>query len=358
MTETLCRWGILSTAGIARKNWQAIRDSGVATVTAVASRSVESAQRFVNECQAEVPFATKPAALGSYEELLLRADVDAVYIPLPTGMRAEWVLRAARAGKHVLVEKPTANSAAEVEQMTQACAEAGVQFMDGTMFMHHPRLAAMREAIQRGDIGEVRHVSAQFSFHGGEEFARTNIRTDGSLEPMGALGDVGWYCARLILCAMNYEEPHTITARCFSTMQNAQAQRAVPAEMSAELLFSGGASAQFHCSFVAQHCQLIKVSGTRGYLTFQDFVLPFTGEQQRLDVMNSAFVAEGCRFDMHPHRSTQSFEVPPTNASGSQEARMIECFSKLVLSGKTDPFWPEVALKTQRVLDACMKAAC
>jgi predicted dehydrogenase len=353
MTDNLCRWGILSTAGIARKNWQAIRDSGAAIVTAVASRSIASAHKFVDECQAQVPFAKAPAALGSYDELIAHKDVDALYIPLPTGLRKEWVLKAARAGKHVLVEKPIGVSAADVEEMIRVCAENHVQFMDGTMFMHHPRLEAMQRSIQQGDIGQIRHISAQFSFHGGEEFACTNIRTDGDLEPMGALGDVGWYCARLILWAMDYEEPHTVTARSFSQMRRDGAQRGVPAEMSAELLFSGGASAQFHCSFVAQHCQLIKISGTKGYITLSDFVLPFTGETQRFDVLNSAFVAEGCRFDMHPHRSSHSFDAPPTNAPGSQESRMIQTFSKLALSGQPDPFWPEIALKTQRVLDAC-----
>jgi predicted dehydrogenase len=267
------------------------------------------------------------------------------------------VLRAARAGKHVLVEKPIGVTAGEVEEMISVCAENRVQFMDGTMFMHHPRLAEMRRCIDRGDIGQIRHISAQFSFHGGEEFARTNIRTDGDLEPMGALGDVGWYCVRLILWAMGFEEPHTVSGRCFSQMQSDKAQRPVPAEMSGELLFSGGASAQFHCSFVAQHCQLIKISGTRGYLTLQDFVLPFTGEEQRFEVLNSEFAARGCRFDMHPHRSPAVFDVPPTNAAGSQEARMIECFSKLALSGQPDAFWPEIAVKTQRVLDACMRSA-
>jgi predicted dehydrogenase len=352
-----CRWGILSTAGIARKNWQAIHDAGNAVVTAVTSRSVAVAQQFIDGCQAEVPFPQQPTALGSYDELIQRTDVDAIYLPLPTGMRKEWALRAARAGKHLLVEKPIGVHSAEVEEMIAECAKSNVQFMDGTMFMHHPRLAQMQQSIQRGDIGEIRHITAQFSFHGGDEFARTNIRTDGDLEPMGALGDVGWYCVRMILWAMGFQEPHTVTARVFSTMQNAKAQRSVPAEMSAELLFAGGASAQFHCSFVAQHCQLVKISGTQGYLTLQDFVLPFTGEAQRYEVLKSEFRAAGCRFDMMPHRYAYPQDTPATNAPGSQESRMMQCFSTLALSGKPDPYWPDIALKTQRVLDACMSSA-
>ena len=75
------------TADIARKNWQAIALSGNGTVAAVASRSPERSRRFVTACQASRPLAAAPAALGSYEELLARSDVDAVYLPLPTGVR-------------------------------------------------------------------------------------------------------------------------------------------------------------------------------------------------------------------------------------------------------------------------------
>src|SRR5512139_3487723 len=84
MASELCRWGILGTADIARKNWQAIALAGNATVTAVASRSLERSREFVARCQAARPLPAAPAALGSYDELLARPDVDAVYIPLPT----------------------------------------------------------------------------------------------------------------------------------------------------------------------------------------------------------------------------------------------------------------------------------
>ena len=99
---TKLRWGILGTAGIARKNWRAIYDSGNSIVTAVASRDVARSRKFIDECQAQNPFHPSPLALGSYEALIASPQVDAVYLPLPTGLRKEWVLRAAAAGKHVL----------------------------------------------------------------------------------------------------------------------------------------------------------------------------------------------------------------------------------------------------------------
>ncbi|MEY2467177.1 MAG: hypothetical protein QOD03_1698, partial [Verrucomicrobiota bacterium] len=89
------RWGILGTAKIARKNWKAIRHSDNSIVTAVASRNVERSRQFIAECQREDSFESMPLAFGSYEELLASREVDAVYIPLPTGLRKEWVIRAA-----------------------------------------------------------------------------------------------------------------------------------------------------------------------------------------------------------------------------------------------------------------------
>ncbi|MFN9956318.1 MAG: Gfo/Idh/MocA family oxidoreductase, partial [bacterium] len=85
MIPPTCRFGILGAAFIARKNWQAIREAGIASLVAVASRDVARAKAFIDECQAQVPHPVKPEAMGSYEALLARKDIDAVYIPLPTG---------------------------------------------------------------------------------------------------------------------------------------------------------------------------------------------------------------------------------------------------------------------------------
>src|SRR2546422_11543560 len=100
MTTALCRWGILARANVARKNWKASRNAENSALFAVASRDLERARQFIEVCQADVPLTPRPAACGSYQELLDRDDIDAVYVPLPTGIRKEWVLHAATAGKH------------------------------------------------------------------------------------------------------------------------------------------------------------------------------------------------------------------------------------------------------------------
>src|SRR5437899_1920785 len=113
MNKPLLRWGILGCANIAMKNWKAIWNSQNGCVTAVASRDPERCRRFVEECQSQAPFHRAPIALGSYEELLAADNVDAVYFPLPTGVRADWIVRAAEAGKHIVCEKPCATSLGE-----------------------------------------------------------------------------------------------------------------------------------------------------------------------------------------------------------------------------------------------------
>src|SRR6266567_5213452 len=162
MTDKI-HWGILGTADIARKNWQAIRNSGNSTVVAVASRDPSRAHEFIGYCQAHAPMPAVPQAFGSYDELLASKTVDAVYIPLPTGLRKEWVLRAAAAGKHVVCEKPCAPNRADLEEMLQACRNQRVQFMDGVMFMHSRRLALMRQALDDKTIGAIRRITSAFT---------------------------------------------------------------------------------------------------------------------------------------------------------------------------------------------------
>ena len=207
-TQTICRWGILGTASIAQKNWHAIHSAPNATLVAVASRQLARSQQFIAECQAHVPFGQQPVALGSYEELLQNDQIDAVYLPLPTAIRKQWVVRAAEAGKHVMCEKPCGVDAAEVAEMREVCERNNVQFMDGVMFMHSQRLASLRAALDDGDsVGQIRGIVSQFSFQGGDEFLQGNIRTSSDLEPLGCLGDLGWYNIRLTLWAMNWQMP-------------------------------------------------------------------------------------------------------------------------------------------------------
>ena len=275
MTGTQCRWGILSTANISRKNWKAIRLSGNGIIAGVASRSAESAKRFIDECQAEVPFPTRPTGYADYQSLIDSDQVDAVYVPLPTGLRKQWVIAAANAKKHVLVEKPLADTLQDAQEMVDACRANGVQMMDGVMFDHSDRIEAVRQQLADGVIGQVRRVQAHFSFAGDEAFRLENIRTDPTLESHGCLGDLGWYCIRFILWANQFETPTQVSGRIITPIHRPGSERFVPGEFVGELLFESGATAGFFCSFFTENQQLAVVSGDRGYLSIDDYVLPF-----------------------------------------------------------------------------------
>ena len=128
MTDRKCRFGILGAANIARKNWQAILNSGNSTLTAVASRDPARAEQFIAECQGQVPFNPKPRAT-TYDELLASKDIDAVYIPLPTGLRQEWVEKAAAAGiKDVCFDRGHNKYHGRVAALADAAREAGLSF--------------------------------------------------------------------------------------------------------------------------------------------------------------------------------------------------------------------------------------
>jgi predicted dehydrogenase len=356
--STVCRWGILGTAGIARKNWCSILNAENAELVAVASRSQERAQQYIDECQAQVPHPTAPTAVAGYEELLARDDVDAVYIPLPTGLRKEWVIKAARAGKHVMCEKPCGVTTSDVEEIVAACEASNVQFMDGVMFMHSRRLDALRETIDDGSsIGQLRRVATGFSFHAPPEFLEGNIRVSSALEPAGCLGDLGWYNIRFTLWVMNYAMPKAVTGRLLSTIKSDISDEPTPTEFSGELLFDGGVSAGFYCSFLTEHQQWAHISGTKGNAVVRDFVLPFMGPEVGFSVSNHHFNIDNCLFHMEQHTRPVTVNEYANNHSTSQETNLFRNFSALCLSGSPDKHWPDIAVKTQRVLDACLESA-
>jgi predicted dehydrogenase len=356
MSEDKIRWGILGTANIARKNWKAIQLTGNSTVMAVASRDLERSRGFIAECQGQAPMENEPQAFGSYEELLASNRIDAVYIPLPTGLRKEWVLRAAAAGKHVVCEKPCAVSMADLREMIEVCRKHRVQFMDGVMFMHSRRLPQLREILDDGkSVGEIRRITSAFSFGAPPEFFSSNIRANAQLEPYGCLGDLGWYCIRFALWVMNWEMPEEVTGRILSSSGNGTPQDAVPTEFSGELFFKSGVSASFYSSFIAENQEWATVSGTRGFVEMQDFVLPFAGNELELTIRKNEFSKNGCDFRMQAH--TQRIAIPEHGNSHptAQESNMFRAFAEQIQSGQLNELWPEMALKTQEVMCQCLQ---
>ena len=358
MSIRVCRWGILSTAVIGRKNWQAIQLAGNGQVVAVASRDQQRAADFIDANQQRAPMNPKPKAYGDYQALIDADDVDAVYIPLPTGIRKEWVIKAAEAGKHVMCEKPCACSASDLQEMIDACESNNVQFMDGVMFMHSQRLAEMRKVLDDGQsVGDLKRITTQFSFLAPDEFRRENIRTTSDMEPQGSLGDLGWYCLRFILWARKFKAPAQVTGRLLDDIQRDDSPLATPLEFSGELLWDDGVSASFYCSFNTELQQWANLSGTRGYLQVQDFVLPYYGNQLNFSVHQAQFIEAGCDFRMENYVQQHAVREHGNSADNAQETELFRCFSELVLNETIDETWPKISLLTQRVMDACLESA-
>ncbi|MFO0921943.1 MAG: Gfo/Idh/MocA family oxidoreductase [Pirellulales bacterium] len=358
MSTPKCRWGILSTAGIAKKNWRAIRMSGNGVVRAVASRNLESANAFIDACQTEVPFEDRPQSVEGYQALLNRDDIDAVYIPLPTGLRKEWILAAARAGKHILAEKPAALTSEDLREILDECEKHQVQYMDGVMFMHSQRLPKLRQVLDDGrSVGNIRRIATQFSFCSDQEFRSNNIRSNSDAEPHGCLGDLGWYCIRMILWTMQWQMPHQVSGRILQTLQGKNSPRPVPGEFSGELFFDNQVSASFYCSFLTHHQQWVHISGDKGYALVQDYVLPYHAPEVSFEVSNNEFLIDGCDFHMEKHTRVEAVYEYSSGRKPSQEVNLFHHFNDLFLTKKRDLSWAKMTLDTQRVLDAVWQSA-
>jgi D-xylose 1-dehydrogenase (NADP+, D-xylono-1,5-lactone-forming) len=176
---TKIRWGILGAANIAYDQLvPALRRSSRAIVSAVASKSQGKAERF-----------RVPIIYENYEELLRSPSIDAVYIPLPNALHAEWAIKAMNHGKHVLLEKPAALTELEMANMKTAAEENGVIFMEAFMYQFHKQHKRVRELLKSGIIGEYQHVKAHFSW-------MLQDLGDIRLKPElggGAMRDVGCY---------------------------------------------------------------------------------------------------------------------------------------------------------------------
>ena len=131
----------------------------------------------------------------------------------------------------------------------------------------------------------------------------------------------------------------------------------VPTEFSAELFFPEGVSASLYCSFLAENQQWANVGGTQGFIHVPDFVLPHYGSEVAFEVSNAIFHVAGCDFNMQDHRRRVAVREYSNSAPNSQEANMFRNFAALALSGRPDDSWGAMALKTQAVLDACLRSA-
>ncbi|HEY2981377.1 MAG TPA: Gfo/Idh/MocA family oxidoreductase [Anaerolineales bacterium] len=206
------------------------------------------------------PFARKhriPRVHATYADLLADPAIDAVYNPLPNGLHAEWTIRALRAGKHVLCEKPFASNADEAEQMARAAAETGLVLSEAFAYRYHPLAARMQAILASGALGRIQHFNAEFCFL---LPSPGDIRFKYELAG-GAMMDAGCYPVSLIRF-LSGAEPDVVRAK--ARLLSPQVDR----RMSADLSFADGRTAHLVCNMLSPQLfrSVVSVRGEAGEL--------------------------------------------------------------------------------------------
>jgi predicted dehydrogenase len=152
---------------------------------------------------------------------------------------------------------------------------------------------------------------------------------------------------------MNWELPRRATGRFLSEVTAPGSPAPVPTEFSGELLFNNGVSAGFYCSFITANEQCAMISGTKGYLRVSDFVVPFDGPEICFEINNTTHVTSGMQARWRRVTVPEYSNNHPT----AQESNLFRNVANQVRSGRLNDTWPEVALKTQQVMNACFVSA-
>ncbi len=230
------KWGVLGTAGIAK--WATIPGMQKAEdceLYAVAGRSEEKAKQYKEE------FGFEKYYVG-YEALLKDPMVQAVYIPLPNHLHREWTVKALKAGKHVLCEKPLAMNAKEAEEMFAAARENNVILMEAYAYLHNEFIAEVMKDLKAGVIGKVDYVDTAFLTQNYSENVRLYKEQGG-----GGVYDVGCYCTSLILKILEAVSEKGINTKPVSVMADAEfSENGVDELAQAMIRFENGMRATFN----------------------------------------------------------------------------------------------------------------
>jgi xylose dehydrogenase (NAD/NADP) len=324
------RWGILGAAQIGRAYViPALMGSANGRVTAIASRERSRA------VAAAAEFGI-PRAHASYDALLADPDVDAVYNPLPNALHAEWTIRAAQAGKHVLCEKPFATTTDEALQMTEACRTQGVALMEAVMYRFHPQHVRVRELIASGAIGEVHEVRAGLSIGILGSAERDNIRFEPAVGG-GALLDMGFYPVDATRMLMGANPVHAVAWRDFDDTLG------IDVSLAGVLEFPGRRFATISCSFKAGDNTSYVVVGSTGTIEVPRAFIPGYGTR----VGDTVVIV----MDEQWNRREEHF------APANHYRLMAEAFAAAVLAGRPVPYPPEESIANMRALDALARAA-
>ncbi|MDQ0157186.1 Gfo/Idh/MocA family protein [Robertmurraya andreesenii] len=313
------KWGILSTARCAKERLlPAIRAERNSELLAIGSRDIEKAKLVAENFGIHRVY-------GSYQEVIDDPEIDAIYIPLPNNMHKEWTIKAAKAGKHVLCEKPVALNVEEAEEMVAVCEKSDVLFMEAFAFRCHPQWHRLREILDSSHIGEIRNVNAHYSISvENPNDIRLNPNMGG-----GSLYDVGSYCINAIRFIMG-EEPTEVHAISKFAPDNI-----VDLTSSVVMRFPGDRLAQFSSSIESTHKQVVEVTGTKGSIKISwPFRHPSLVIQKDAKEIMDVF-----EFQLDEYTE--------------QVIHFVDC----ILTGKTLWYGPEESIKNMKVIEAIYESA-
>lgn len=312
------RFGIVGAARIVKKAFLTPA-SGLVDVACVAARDAERAAAFA----AEHGIAS---AFGSYEELLARPDLDAVYIALPAALHAHWTERALEAGKHVLCEKPFSVSEALARKAVERAQRAGLLLMEAQHWRYHPLVPAFEQALS--NLGPLTRIVAHFD----APVRGANIRFDPALGA-GVLLDFGCYLVQWLMLASGDSAPEVVAARAIEGPPN------VDVAFSAELRSKQGAELHLACDMRPEVTfqAWIEVEGARGTARFDN---PLNGEDGSVS------------YRLHSGASGSAPAPGPTTFR-----RQLEAFVTALQSGVPPATSGDSIVSTQATLDALIRAA-
>jgi predicted dehydrogenase len=320
------RWGILSTARIGvTKVIPGMRKSPYVEVTAIASRDLDTATHTAKSLGID-------KAYGSYEDLLADPDIDAIYNPLPNHLHVPFTLQAARAGKHVLCEKPISLNAAEIDQLKEV--EGKVHIMEAFMVRHSLQWNAARDKVREGALGGAAQMIQSFFSYNNQNPAniRNKVEWGG-----GGLMDIG--CYPIVAGRFFFEaEPQRVIAQV-----TRHAHIGTDVVTGGLLDFGDGRQLTFSVSTQLARAQQLVVWGADARLIIP---VPYNAQP---DVPNVFAINDGSELD---GSSAELFAMDVSD----QYTRMSEDFSRAVLGEIALPYGLDDARANMRVIDALFRS--
>jgi len=317
------RWGVLGTASIAtRKVIPAMQESEYCDVVAIASRDIKKAMPIANE------FGILKA-FDSYEKLLADIDIDAVYIPLPNHLHVEWSIKALKAGKHVLCEKPVAMTVTEARKLFKVSKRLPeMKIMEAFMYRHHPQWQRARQLVLDGGIGELRTIHSFFSYYNKDA---ENIRNKAEMGG-GGLMDIGCYCISLSRFIFGSEPWRVLGVTEID--HDLQIDR-----LASGILHFKSGTATFTCSTQLSYYQRVTILGTHGHIELE---IPFNAPPDK-----------PCKIWHHSHGEVRKINIKASN----QFTLQCDLFSQAILNNTEVPTPLSDAVENMRIIEAVSASA-